>query len=65
MREERCSFGVGTWAGGGRWAGTCRRAQLRGARSRPVAEGRQWKGKFLHHYENYGATANDIADWLK
>uniref|UniRef100_A0A8C6LES3 Protein disulfide isomerase family A member 5 n=1 Tax=Nothobranchius furzeri TaxID=105023 RepID=A0A8C6LES3_NOTFU len=23
------------------------------------------KGKFLHHYENYGATAKDIADWLK
>ena len=23
------------------------------------------KGKFLHHYENYGATANDIADWMK
>ena len=23
------------------------------------------KGKFQHHYENYGATAKDIADWLK
>uniref|UniRef100_A0A674NPT6 Protein disulfide-isomerase A5 n=1 Tax=Takifugu rubripes TaxID=31033 RepID=A0A674NPT6_TAKRU len=23
------------------------------------------KGKFLHHYENYGATAKDIADWMK
>uniref|UniRef100_A0A3B3XWP0 Thioredoxin domain-containing protein n=1 Tax=Poecilia mexicana TaxID=48701 RepID=A0A3B3XWP0_9TELE len=23
------------------------------------------KGKFLHHYENYGATPKDIADWLK
>ncbi|XP_027020414.1 protein disulfide-isomerase A5 [Tachysurus fulvidraco] len=23
------------------------------------------KGKFLYHYENYGATAKDIADWLK
>ncbi|CAN9498488.1 unnamed protein product [Ophioblennius macclurei] len=23
------------------------------------------KGKFLHHYENYGATSKDIADWLK
>ncbi|XP_028847852.1 protein disulfide-isomerase A5 [Denticeps clupeoides] len=23
------------------------------------------KGKFLHHYENYGATAKDIAEWLK
>lgn len=23
------------------------------------------KGKFLHHYENYGATAKDISDWLK
>ncbi|TRY84850.1 hypothetical protein DNTS_002288 [Danionella cerebrum] len=23
------------------------------------------KGKFLHHYENYGATSKDIADWLR
>ncbi|KAJ8407136.1 hypothetical protein AAFF_G00288120, partial [Aldrovandia affinis] len=23
------------------------------------------KGKFLHHYENYGATAQDIVDWMK
>uniref|UniRef100_A0A674DZ58 Protein disulfide-isomerase A5 n=1 Tax=Salmo trutta TaxID=8032 RepID=A0A674DZ58_SALTR len=23
------------------------------------------KGKFLHHYENYGGTAKDIADWMK
>uniref|UniRef100_A0A3Q2Y894 Protein disulfide isomerase family A, member 5 n=1 Tax=Hippocampus comes TaxID=109280 RepID=A0A3Q2Y894_HIPCM len=23
------------------------------------------KGKFLHHYENYGATAKDIAEWMK
>uniref|UniRef100_A0A8C1YIA6 Protein disulfide-isomerase A5 n=1 Tax=Cyprinus carpio TaxID=7962 RepID=A0A8C1YIA6_CYPCA len=23
------------------------------------------KGKFMHHYENYGATSKDIADWLK
>ncbi|XP_019336122.1 protein disulfide-isomerase A5 isoform X3 [Alligator mississippiensis] len=23
------------------------------------------KGKFLFHYENYGATAKDIAEWLK
>lgn len=23
------------------------------------------KGKFLHPYENYGATSKDIADWLK
>lgn len=23
------------------------------------------KGKFLHNYENYGATPKDIADWLK
>uniref|UniRef100_A0A8C2XPN2 Protein disulfide isomerase family A, member 5 n=1 Tax=Cyclopterus lumpus TaxID=8103 RepID=A0A8C2XPN2_CYCLU len=23
------------------------------------------KGKFLHHYENYGASAKDIADWMK
>uniref|UniRef100_A0A9R1SP80 Protein disulfide-isomerase A5 n=2 Tax=Cyprinus carpio TaxID=7962 RepID=A0A9R1SP80_CYPCA len=23
------------------------------------------KGKFLHHYENYGATSKDITDWLK
>uniref|UniRef100_A0A3Q3XBY1 Protein disulfide-isomerase A5 n=1 Tax=Mola mola TaxID=94237 RepID=A0A3Q3XBY1_MOLML len=23
------------------------------------------KGKFLYHYENYGATAKDIADWMK
>uniref|UniRef100_A0A3B4UFR4 Protein disulfide isomerase family A, member 5 n=1 Tax=Seriola dumerili TaxID=41447 RepID=A0A3B4UFR4_SERDU len=23
------------------------------------------KGKFLHHYENYGAAAKDIADWMK
>uniref|UniRef100_A0A671XFB3 Protein disulfide isomerase family A, member 5 n=1 Tax=Sparus aurata TaxID=8175 RepID=A0A671XFB3_SPAAU len=23
------------------------------------------KGKFLHHYENYGATAKDIADWMR
>uniref|UniRef100_A0A8C7YQH8 Protein disulfide isomerase family A, member 5 n=1 Tax=Oryzias sinensis TaxID=183150 RepID=A0A8C7YQH8_9TELE len=23
------------------------------------------KGKFLFHYENYGATAKDITDWLK
>uniref|UniRef100_G3N8J0 Protein disulfide-isomerase A5 n=1 Tax=Gasterosteus aculeatus aculeatus TaxID=481459 RepID=G3N8J0_GASAC len=23
------------------------------------------KGKFLHHYENYGGTAEDIADWMK
>ncbi|KAA0715574.1 Protein disulfide-isomerase A5 [Triplophysa tibetana] len=23
------------------------------------------KGKFLHNYENYGATSKDITDWLK
>uniref|UniRef100_A0A674CZ10 Protein disulfide isomerase family A, member 5 n=1 Tax=Salmo trutta TaxID=8032 RepID=A0A674CZ10_SALTR len=23
------------------------------------------KGKFLHHYENYGGTAKDITDWMK
>ncbi|MFT7807871.1 protein disulfide-isomerase A5-like isoform X1 [Arapaima gigas] len=23
------------------------------------------KGKFLYHYENYGATANDIVNWVK
>ncbi|XP_061090139.1 protein disulfide-isomerase A5 [Conger conger] len=23
------------------------------------------KGKFLHHYENYGATAQDLLDWMK
>uniref|UniRef100_A0A8C9YS92 Protein disulfide isomerase family A, member 5 n=1 Tax=Sander lucioperca TaxID=283035 RepID=A0A8C9YS92_SANLU len=23
------------------------------------------KGKFLYHYENYGATAKDMADWMK
>ena len=23
------------------------------------------KGKFLHHFENYGGTAKDIADWMK
>ncbi|XP_066543542.1 protein disulfide-isomerase A5 [Amia ocellicauda] len=23
------------------------------------------KGKFLHHYENYGATAKDVVEWLK
>uniref|UniRef100_A0A7N8XBC7 Protein disulfide isomerase family A, member 5 n=1 Tax=Mastacembelus armatus TaxID=205130 RepID=A0A7N8XBC7_9TELE len=23
------------------------------------------KGKFLYHYENYGATAKDISDWMK
>ncbi|XP_056292474.1 protein disulfide-isomerase A5 [Pseudoliparis swirei] len=23
------------------------------------------KGKFLHHYENYGGSAKDIADWMK